>query len=166
MKTICSFCGTVVRPGTTPDDTVSHGVCPSCLARIRSQYGLDTRKFLDMLDAPVFLVDRDANILAANSLAIEAVKKPVERVQGKLCGTVLDCINACLPEGCGKTEFCPDCTIRAAVNETWTTGQPVNLRPAVFRRRTNGTEGTVSLWVSTRKDRKVVLLRLEPVQTF
>lgn len=166
MKTICSFCSTVVRPGTTPDDPVSHGVCPSCLARIRSHYGLDARKFLDLLDVPVFLVDRDVNILAANSLALTGLKKNIEMIQGKLCGTVLECINACLPEGCGKTPSCPDCTIRAAVNETWTTGQPVNWRPAVFRRRTNGTEETVSLRVSTQKDGNIVLLRLEPVQTF
>ena len=162
MRTVCSFCNAVIRPGTNPDEPVSHGVCISCYNHIRTKFGLNIRKFLDMLDAPVFLVDDDVNILAANTRAIAAVKKPFELMQGKLCGNVLECINACLPDGCGKTEFCPDCTIRTTVTETYKTGNPVTRRPAVFRRRNSGSEEIQSLLVSTRKDGSIVLLRLEP----
>jgi hypothetical protein len=125
---------------------------------------MDIRQFLNLLDAPVFLVDDDANILGANTLAIAAVEKTIEQVRGKLCGNVLECINACLPDGCGKTEFCPDCTIRNAVTGTYTTGHPVTRRPAVFRRRNRGADETISLLVSTRKEERVVLLRLEPAE--
>ena len=164
MKTICSFCNTIIRPGTVPDEPVSHGICTSCYNHIRAGFGLDIRKFLDMLDAPVFLVDDDVRILAANALAIAAMKRPFEQMQGKLCGNVLECVNACLPEGCGKTKSCPDCTIRTSVTETWTTGHPVSRRPAVFRRRNSETDERVKLLVSTRKDGDVVLLRLEPAE--
>ena len=105
MKIVCSFCNTEIRPGTTPDAPVSHGVCTSCYDRILASRRFNIRKFLNMLDAPVFLVDDDVNILAANTLALTTVKKPVALVQGIICGKVLDCINAYLPPGCGKTIF-------------------------------------------------------------
>jgi hypothetical protein len=117
-----------------------------------------------MFDAPVFLVDAEANVLAANTLAVAAVKKPVARVTGKLCGTVLDCINAFLPMGCGKTPECPACTIRSSVNETFETGKPVHDRRAILTRKKNGSPEKVSLLVSTQKDGNVVLLRLEPAK--
>ena len=86
-----------------------------------ARHGFNIRKFLDMLDAPVFLVDNDVNILAANTLAIAITKKPVAEVQGTICGKVLECINAYLPGGCRRTPVCPDCAIRASVDRTYKT---------------------------------------------
>jgi hypothetical protein len=164
MRTICSFCNTLIRSGVSPDEPVSHGICPSCYQRIMTEHGFNARKFLDMLDAPIFLVDGDVNVLAANSLAVAMAKKPIARVRGNICGKVLDCIHTRLPGGCGKTPFCPDCTIRNSVNLTYTTGKPVEKRPAVICRKVNGTEEEVHLIVSTRIDNNIVLLRLEPVE--
>jgi hypothetical protein len=164
MKTVCSFCNTVIRPGTTPDAPVSHGICKSCYDRILTSHGFNLRKFLNMLDAPVFLVDDDVNILAANTLALATMKKPVAQVQGIICGKVLECINAYLPPGCGKTSFCLDCTIRTAVNETYATGYEVSRRPATLMRKAGETREEVRLLVSTRKDGDIVLLRLEPAE--
>ena len=165
MRTVCSFCETIISPGTSPDEPVSHGVCRSCYDRILANHGFSIRKFLDMLDAPVFLVDDDVNILAANHLALTTVKKPVSQVIGIICGTVLECINSCLPEGCGKTKSCPDCTIRNSVNETYTTGHAVTRRPALLIRKVSDAEEKVRLLVSTRKDGDIVLLRLELAET-
>lgn len=164
MKTVCSFCNTIIKPGETPDDPVSHGVCKPCYDRILAIHRFDIRKFLDQLDAPVFLVDRDVNVLAANALAIAAVKKPVALVNGNICGKVMECINARLPGGCGKTAACPDCTIRNSVNETWATGHVVDRRPATISRRIRNAEERVHFLVSTRKDGDIVLLRLEPAE--
>jgi len=58
----------------TGDAPVSHGVCKSGYTRVLTEHGFNLKKFLDMLDAPVFLVDDDVNVLAANSLAIAIVK--------------------------------------------------------------------------------------------
>ena len=161
MKKICSFCGTIISPGTSPEDPVSHGVCKPCYARILEDDGFDIRLFLDMLEAPVILVDDDVNVLAANSLAIAVLGKPVELVRGTICGDVIECVNAFLPEGCGKTPYCPDCTIRSTVNETYKTGKNVTRRPAAFTRRTGNARETKNLLITTRKDRDIVLLRLE-----
>jgi len=164
MRTICSFCKTEIRPGSVPDEPVSHGVCKSCYEQILARHRFNTRKYLDLLDAPVVLVDGDARVLAANALAREFVKTPFAQVRGSLCGIVLECVNAFLPKGCGKTVFCPDCTIRNAVTGTYTTGTPVIGKQAVLNRIVQGREEDLHVIVSTRKDGDVVLLRLEPAQ--
>jgi hypothetical protein len=161
MKKMCSFCGTIINPGTSPEAPVSHGVCKSCYTSIMTDHGFNVQKFLDLLDAPVFLVDDDVNILAANSLAIAAVKKPPALVRGNLCGDVIECVNAFLPEGCGKTKFCSDCTIRSTVNETYRTGSQVTRRPADVTLKAGNREEKMHLLITTRKDCDVVLLRLE-----
>jgi hypothetical protein len=162
MKVICSFCTAVISPGRSPDDPVSHGVCTSCYNRILSSHGFNVRKFLDMLDAPVLLVDADVNIIAANALAIQTVRKPVSQIQGNLCGDVMECVNAFLPGGCGRTPECPDCTVRDSVNETYSTGHTVTRRSAIIRSRAGGRGKTMQLLISTQKDGDIVLLRLEP----
>ncbi|HVN73724.1 MAG TPA: PAS domain-containing protein [Methanoregula sp.] len=158
MKTVCTFCNSVIDNGNSPGEPLNHGVCGKCYRRILADFGLNIHKFLELLDAPVFLVDEDVNVLAANSRAIAAFGKPVELVQGKLCGSVLDCINALLPEGCGKTPSCPDCDVRNAVNETFRTGKKIDNRPVEVHRKH---KKPGRLLVSTRRENNVVLLRLE-----
>ena len=162
MKTICSFCDTVIKPGNLPDEPISHGICRTCYERFIEKYGLNPRKFLDMFDAPVFLVDPDVHILEANTLALASLQKSIPQVRGKLGGKVLECINAFLDGGCGKTEFCPDCVIRASVNETYSTGRPVTRRPATLCRKVGNGLEEMELLVSTRKEGDVILLRIEP----
>jgi hypothetical protein len=161
MKKICSFCGVVLYPGSSPAAPVSHGVCKSCYTRIIRDQGLNIENYLNLLDAPVFLVDADVNVLAANYLAIVAVGKPPELVNGNICGDVIECVNTFLPEGCGKTPFCPDCTIRASVNETFKTGKPITGRPAEVTQKVGDRAKNTHLLVTTRKSGDVVLLRLE-----
>lgn len=161
MKTICSFCNTIISPGTVPDDKVSHGVCNSCYTKILTEHGFNLQKFLNLLEAPVFLVDRDVNVLAANTLASAAIKKPIETIKGQICGNVLECINAYLPEGCGKTTSCPDCTIRNSVNETYRTGVQITRLPAEVTLKNGDAQETAHLLISTRIDNGIVLLQLE-----
>lgn len=164
MKVVCSFCNTTLKPGAGPDDPVSHGVCPACYEKILASHGIDIRKFLDMLDAPVFLVDGDVNVLAANRKACDVAQKPIHEITGNLCGRIFECKNAFLPGGCGKTVFCLGCAIRRAVNETKETGKPVTRRPAVVRRGPKSGNEEVRFFVSTKTDNGVILLRLDDVR--
>jgi hypothetical protein len=164
MKKVCSFCSTVIAPGTVPDEPATHGICPDCYDRILDNHGFNVNKFLDLLDSPVLLVDSDVRVLAANALALALTGKPMAAIRGSLGGDVLECINASRPKGCGKTELCPDCTIRASVNETYTTGRPVSRRAAVLIQKDGSTLKKIPFCVSTRKDGDVVLLRLQPAK--
>ena len=163
MKTLCSFCNTLIHQDSSGDTPVNHGVCKTCYQKILTDHGLNLQKFLNLLDAPVFLVDGDVNILAANTLALGVVKKPVELIHGRVCGDVLDCVNALLPEGCGNTPTCPECTIRSSVIDTFETGEQITGRPVFIQWKKSGIDETVQLSLSTRKDKGIVLLRLEIV---
>lgn len=161
MKVVCSFCNAEISPGNA-EDGVSHGVCKSCYEKILTSHGLNIRRFLNLLDAPVFLVDNDVNIVAANSLALAIAGKPIEQARGNLCGKVLECVNSFIPYGCGKTNFCPACVLRSSVNETYKTGHRIDRRPAILHRSHSGSIENIRLLVTTEKDGDVVLLRLEP----
>lgn len=163
MKTVCSFCNAVIREGDSPDDPVSHGVCTSCYEKILSRHGFNIRKFLNMLDAPVFLVDNNVNVVAANTSALAIAGKPLAQVRGNLCGKVFECVNSLIPHGCGRTKFCPDCVIRSSVNETYRTGTRIERRPALIHRNLHGDIHPTPLLVTTQKDGEIVLLRLEAV---
>jgi hypothetical protein len=163
MKKVCSFCASVISPETYPGEPVSHGVCKSCYDNILAKHGFNARKFLDMLNTPVLLVDDDVRILAANTFALAIVNNSIDQIKGELGGRTLECVNAFLPEGCGKTPFCSDCPIRMSVNETYATGHAVTQRPADLCRKIRDTKENLQLLVSTRKAGNVVLLQLEPV---
>lgn len=164
MKTVCAFCNKVIGAGSSKDDPISHGVCPDCYRQILADFGFDTKKFLDMLDSPVFLVDADARVLAANTQAFRLTTQCPDVIRGTLCGDALACINAAKPKGCGNTDACPDCGFRESVRETYTTGRPVNRRAAVLLKKDGTTIQEIPFRVSTRKDGRAVLLRLEPVK--
>ena len=164
MKKICSFCSRVIEESTAPDNMVTHGVCTECYDRILVRYGFNVKKFLDQLESPVFLVDTDVRVLAANTLALELGGKQGAAVPGTFCGDVLECINASRPRGCGKTDLCPDCRFRESVNETYSTGLPVHRRVAILVKKDGDILKNIPLLVSTRKDGEVVMLRLEPEQ--
>ncbi|MFA5331842.1 MAG: PAS domain-containing protein [Methanoregula sp.] len=163
MKVVCSFCPKVIQPGETPDDPVSHGICPACYESILKNHGMDIRKFLDQLDAPVFLVDENVNVLAANRMACAMAGKPIHEIKGNLCGRIFECRNASLPGGCGKTVFCLGCAIRKSVNDTKETKKPVVRRPAVVHRSTSLGKDEIRFFVTTRIDGDVILLRLDQV---
>ncbi len=107
MKTVCAFCNITISPGTSPDEPVSHGICTSCYNQILARHGFNIRKFLDMLDAPVFLVDNDVNILAANTLAIAITKKPVAEVREPSVETCWNASTPTSPEDAGKLQSVP-----------------------------------------------------------
>lgn len=162
MQTICAYCGVIIRPGSAPGEPVSHGICNDCRDNFLAILGIDIGKYLDMLDAPVVLVDNDATVLALNRLALQFVDKPGIRSGEQPFGNVFECANARRPEGCGHTIHCSGCVIRNTVAETARTGNPVTRRPAVLSQESPEGVRPVPLFISSKKDGDVVLLKIEP----
>ncbi len=139
MVTVCAYCNTILRPASEPDEPVNHGICETCHTRFLSLLGVNIARYLDLLDAPVVLVDEEARILSANHLARGLFEIPAGTDSNpRLCGNVFACENAGLPGGCGQTVQCSGCAIRNTVMETHRTGAPVDRRPAVLTRRLRG----------------------------
>jgi len=166
MVTVCAYCHTIIRPASEPDEPVNHGICEPCHTHFLALLGIDLNRYLDLLDAPVVLVDEEARVLSANHLAQESFHIPAGMVPSpRLCGDVFECENAERPEGCGRTVPCLSCAIRNTVMETHRTGDPVDGRPAVLTRRLRSSGAGLDLRISARREGRVVLLRIEHAGT-
>ncbi len=125
MRVVCSFCHAFLRdvPGAAG---VSHGMCPSCAEFFgRLWEGMPLGEYLDDLAAPVLVVDPEHRVLAANARMAEALGRDPRELRGALVGEAMACSHARLPEGCGKTIHCRECTIRREVAEVAASGRPV-----------------------------------------
>jgi hypothetical protein len=75
------------------------------------------RSVLNNIPTPVFVVDKNAMILDGNTAAAQMSGDPESLNQKRLCGHILHCFNAFqAPEGCGTSNFCPECIIRKAID--------------------------------------------------
>jgi hypothetical protein len=164
MKTVCAYCNAVIHSSDNPDEHIGHGICRSCADYALATLGIDLVRYLDMFGAPVIIVDNDVTVLGSNYRAREFLGKLVIESGKYRGGEVFGCSNSRLAGGCGRPITCSGCTIRNPVMETWRTGEPFERRPAVINRESHHTGGgQVDLYIWTRKDGDVVLLKMEPV---
>lgn len=166
MKRVCSYCGTLI--GTIEDssnhpEAISHGICPDCVHQAVAGTGAELGAFLDRLPGPVFVVDAEGRIVAANAGGRELVRPDHEQLAGRLGGEVFECKHAKLPGGCGQTIHCKSCTIRQTVNRTHATGEPCTHVPAYMDLGDLVDSRRVRFLISTEKAGDVVLLRIDEV---
>lgn len=75
---------------------------------------------LNAIPIPIFLVDRDAAVVACNQAGADLAHDRSEKILRRRAGEVLHCINSSLtPGGCGHARPCGECVIRSAVNESF-----------------------------------------------
>ena len=86
------------------------------MSEIEALSGFNFRTVIDTVTTALFILDEDARILDANTSAAKLVNKKDDIILKRLCGDALDCIHAGEgPDGCGTTDFCPDCVVRSSV---------------------------------------------------
>ena len=129
MKSVCAWCQAdlgEVESEAHLEDSITHGICSSCVARLRSSYlerSESLQDFLDRLGVPVLLLESDARVLTGNKLARDLLGKGLGDLEGRRGGEVIECTHSKTPEGCGQTVHCKTCTIRNTVLETFETGR-------------------------------------------
>ena len=123
MKRVCAFCNTVINPGDSPGEPVSHGICNDCSLRALSRLGIDIARYIDMPGAPVILVNKDVRIHDVSFEAVRFIGRPLDPILGILAGGTQGCTHAGQPGGCGRTVWCSGCAIRNAVRTTYETGE-------------------------------------------
>jgi len=164
MKRVCAWCK--IEMGTKPveapfEQTVTHGICPSCLEthfQLRQSTLIDV---LDGLDAPVIIVDSTVCVRCANKQAQVLLNKVLPDIEGVVAGDVLECAYAKLSGGCGNTTHCDGCMIRKTVMDTYQTGESHLKIAAHLLQGTADNNQEVTLLLSTEKVNDVVLLRVD-----
>jgi PAS domain-containing protein len=167
MKIICAWCNKEIRE-IPPEKIasgfeVSHGICRSCKKYFFADRDLTLDKFLNRLEAPVFMVNPEGDVVLANEKALRFLGKDLDAVSGFKGGDVMECAYAKLPEGCGNTVHCAACTIRNNVMETFRTGKSLKTVPASLNRRSRDSIDKIEFLNSTEKVDDIVLLRIDEV---
>jgi PAS domain-containing protein len=81
---------------------------------------------LDAIPANIFMVDKDVQILGVNRKALLMLSQNPESVIRHPAGEVLHCIHSTeTPGGCGTSDSCRECLVRAAVSKSFRTSQTV-----------------------------------------
>lgn len=147
MRIICSYCNTFQGEKAPLDDNrISHGMCADCYEQFERQLdGLQLVKYIDDLDSPILILNKDGRLVASNKLAAEMLGKSGREMLGLLAGEVMACDHARSPERCGNTIHCEVCTIRNTILRTMNTGLSMKNKQVKLRR--NGRE--IDLVIST-----------------
>ena len=76
------------------------------------------RNIIDAIPSAIFIVNNELQVIDANKVASKICNADSKKILKKLCGEVIHCLHEKeSKEGCGTTEFCPDCVIRNSVNK-------------------------------------------------
>ena len=164
MEEVCARCGEKLEPGVVKvcsEPVVSRGLCEQCSHHLLTREGMPLLEYLDVLGAPVAVVDTDGTVKAANRQLCELVQQDLSAIEGKKGGDVFECEYARLPEGCGQTTHCSACTIRRTVTETLDTGLSRVCVPAYLQQGRPGHSRRVELLISTERAGSHVLLRID-----
>jgi hypothetical protein len=156
MHRVCAWCSRTLG-GDPGEAVVTHGICESCGKKLLNGGGRTLREFLESLDTPVVVVDREAVVVGVNSLARRVLGKDLEGDRKVLSGELIECTYASLPGGCGNTPHCPGCIVRSAIVDTQATGRGVE--HVATEQKT--IRGEIRLVISTEKLGDVVLLRID-----
>ena len=149
------------QAGPQTESRVTRGICPACREHFAFQMGVPLQTYLDSLPVPIFVVDDDMAVQAANRAGYTLLQKGPEQILKRLGGIVFECAYARLPEGCGRTVHCTGCAIRRSVAHTYETGESLMNVPAMLHCGTERDPQDVTLRISTEMMGNVVLLRLD-----
>ncbi len=123
------------------------------------------RMLFDAVPMPAFVVNEDVCILECNAAAVKLLAKDKQSLVGKRYGEALNCIHAReVPEGCGHSLDCGECTVRKLVRAAARNHGAVR-HDAEMMFGQSGNRTNVNLRVTcqpfTYEQRKFILLILE-----
>ena len=168
FKKVCSRCKRKLIAPAKQQKTriISQSLCKECWGQIWADRLQSSREIVDTFGSPVLLLDNNLRIQAANDRAQKILGRPLANIKNFLPGDAMECINARLPGGCGRTMHCQACALRRALEMTIASGTGVEKSPAI--QDTYQEDGSVLrhfYYISTEKIEDFILLRIDEVQT-
>lgn len=168
MENTCTWCKSLIDLISTDEVkkyNITQGVCLSCAEKLNSEAGIDLSKFLNELNAPVVILDKNGVIRSANDEALKLIDKNIDKVTGHPGGEVFDCVHSKELEGCGNTVDCVTCTIRSCVMSTFSSGVSLFEKPAILLTGDPQNPVRLDFLISTEKVDGYVLLRVDQISS-
>lgn len=161
VEIICSYCHTKIGEKEPSDcHDISHGMCLKCRDYFIQQWGgMKLGEYLDTFSRPIMAVDTSGRIMAVNDALAQMMGADRSEVPGLLGGEFMECQFARLPEGCGNTIHCKECTIRNTVMETMTSGVGLKRVPATLRQD----DKRITFLISTEVKKEFIAVTIEEV---
>jgi len=170
MNQTCIWCSQEISPetnGATGGSTNAGTVCGCCSEHFTLPPQGPFQQHLDSLPVPVLVIDLYAGAYmittAVNRKAADWIAKGPREIIQHLCGNVIECAYARLPEGCGGTVTCRSCAIKQAVSKTRETGEPQVRMLFTLQRGDPDHPVPVELSMTTMKTGHQVMLRLDRI---
>ncbi|MCX5771269.1 MAG: hypothetical protein NTZ09_13520 [Candidatus Hydrogenedentes bacterium] len=158
----CSRCEKQVpAPGAMNLKPVTTDLCPRCVDYFELREVADICQYIENLPAPILVVDGDGMVRGANTQACKAVSKDLPHIVNLRGGDVFECAHARLPGGCGRTVHCSGCTVRRAVLDTLSTGNPLSGISVEVLQNVKGKDRRVTFQISTQRLANCVLLQID-----
>ena len=163
MNKTCAWCNENLMPNEdyTSEGDISHGICTQCAIKLTSSNPRTAKKLLRLVREPVFVIDSDGIMKAANDSGLKMLGKDTDEIEDVLGGDAFECSYASLEGGCGNTEHCKTCTIRNAVMDTLSTGKGYSNIPAFQSINTSEGPKILRFYISTEKVEECILLRID-----
>jgi len=143
---------------------VTHSICPQCLLDVdvhRASQSLG--EYLDRFTEPVMVVDVATRVVAANQAMSQRLGRHSRTLLGLQGGAAMLCRYASLPEGCGNTVHCRDCSIRRLVEDSLCNRSGSVPTPALLHHGDQDISLMVSChYVDSSHGAPLVVVRLEP----
>jgi len=151
MKRTCLVCHAAFE-SADDDPSIAQGICLQCSESFAAPASARSLgELLDQIAVPILLMDDDVRVAGCNHAAHALLGGPRHEINGRLAGEVVECANAGLPGGCGRTENCGGCAIRHAITTTHQTGES----------KRNILAKQLGKSISTEKVGRFVLLRID-----
>ena len=157
MKTVCAWCGELIRSGSPP---VSHGICAPCRQQFFREEGVPLQAFIDSFSFPVLVLGNSLQPVAVNKSEAANSFLNSQIAPNTTIGNVVECEHSREPEGCGRTIHCSGCVLRKTVEQTHRTGDPAFMVPATIS--TDASE--VQVYVSTLKADGRIFVKLDKLE--
>lgn len=167
MECICAWCNKTLSSAEEfeADGVITHGICSSCALELTKDSPRTTREILRLIREPIFVVNSDTVVKAANSSAAELLNKQAADLEENLPGDALECTFSKTGKGCGKTIHCKTCTVRNTITDTINSGACYNNVPAYQNIDTPDGPKVMRFSISTEKVGEMILLRIDDLDT-
>ncbi len=161
MLVVCAYCRKTISDARGAATDVSHGMCQACAEHYEKMWnGMPLSDYLDTLPQPVIVMNGDGCVVAANQKLASMFGKDKAHFRGLMGGEAMACVYSLLPEGCGRTVHCRECTIRRAVDKVAKTGHPLKKVPAYLQTK----DGRVNLRISVATKDGLVRVTVEELK--
>jgi len=160
MELVCSYCAKKLAKTNTKNDLrTEFTMCVACQEYFDEQLkGMTIADFLDSCPVSVVVVNANRRMVSCNKEAERMLGKPRGRLTGLMAGEFLECENAIVSGGCGKSVRCASCVIRNTVTDTMVNGTDHENIPAYLNIEKDRVLELKHLSISTKKVDELIFL--------